>query len=315
MAFKVKFETVVNLLEEHDWEACARKATQALTECGPEGEWKRDQKAFLNYALCRSLSNLNKYGAALEPGQVAVCLAEDIRDWDLLGRSLIELAWAQHKVRGVEWQAVHTQRRYFDHYERYKEPARRHYLTAMLNLGEYHRVAGEHEESLVQFERAYEAAKARKEADLAETCRQNATWQALQLNRLDLARKLIKQGKEYVERHPGDDKVNAGYLIDEAQLCLLEGKYEDATAIAIEAAVRAQNIRLLFTDALDILHRVGKATGDTEGALAVAILAKANAEKEEKQNLVNDLRASIREMAIRHPEAVDRFMRDITRPR
>ncbi len=310
----VKLETVADALDNRNWAASADLAEQALAEGGPEGEWKKEQKAFLYFALCRSYSNMEKYSAALDPGQLAVYLAEDAREWDLLGRSLVELAWVQHKVPGIEWQAVHTLRRYLDCHQRYKGLARNYYLPAMHNLGVCLRAAGEHEQALEQFLKTYEAAKQRRDADQADMCRRNATWQALELRRTDLAEKLIAQGQDYVRRHPNDDRVNASHLIDEAQLSYLKGQYADATAIAIEAAIRAEHEPDMFAYAMNVLHRVGKATGEIEGALALALIAKNEAEKGERHDLVDEFRASIREMSLVHPEAVERFIKDCTRP-
>ncbi len=307
MAVKVRFETIIDLLEREQWTACSDQAAQALSQ----DDWSKEQKAILNFALCRSLRRIARYGAALEPGQLAVYLAEDVKDYDLFGRALMELAAVQARLPGLEWQAVQTQRRYFDYYNQYKDTGRKLYSTAMYNLAVCLRAAGDHEEALQQFLQAFEAAKARGNTDLSDQCRRNAAWQALELNQLELAEELIQQGRDYTGRHTHNMRAKASHMIDEAQLAYLKKKYSEATSLAIEAAVMAKAIPELFSDALDVLHRIGKSTGDIEGALAFAILAKEQAEAHERYDLMNQLRASVREMAIRHPEAVERFMKDL----
>jgi tetratricopeptide (TPR) repeat protein len=317
----IKVETVKDLLDAKQWAACAELSAQGLAESESNNAESatdtdtRARQAILSYALCRSYSNLDKYGAALEPGQRAVFLAEEIRDYDLLGLALVELAEIQHRLPGVHWQAVHTLRRYFEGFERYRESARRHYLFAMYNLGVYLRAADDHEEALRQFVRAYEAAKARREVDLADRCRRNAVAQALHLHKLDQAEALIREGQLYVDSHPENDRANASHLTHQAQLLYLKGDLDEAGATAIEAVLRANGMPELVANALEVLHQIGRATGEIEGALAVAIVAKIQAEKDERYDVVHQLQASVRDLAIRYPEAVERFMRDVTKLR
>jgi tetratricopeptide (TPR) repeat protein len=306
----IRVETVADLLDAREWVPCADLAARAVSD----GVYGKEHEAFLNFALCRSLSNQDKYSTALEPGHRAVYLAEEVRDYDLLGRALIELAWVHHKLPDLARQAVHTQRRYFDHFENYREPAKRHYLWAMLNLGVYLRAADEHQEALEQFLRAFEAAKARKEWDVADTCRRNAVGQAVLLQQLGLAERLIEQGTDYINKRPADDKTNASHLLDLAQVSLLRGDTAEATALAMEAAVRARRARInnLCARAFEVLHRIGKITGEYEGALAVAIIAKMQAEEDERHDLVSQIRVAVKEIALRDPGAVSRFMREVT---
>lgn len=258
--------------------------------------------------------HLGKYTAALEPGQRAVYLAEELKDYDLLGQALVELGMVQARLPGMEWQAVHTQRRYFEFVESYKQPAKRYYLTAMYNLAYYLRAVGKHGDALEQFLKAYEAAKARQEHAVADRCRRAAVARALHLKKLDLAEQLVEQGKAYINGHTKDDRANASHLIDEAQTLYLKGDLTEAAATAAEAAIRAKAIPELCSSAFDLLHKIGKATELVEGALAAAFVAKIQAEKDERYDLANQLRSSIKELAVRYPEAVERFMRDITKP-
>jgi tetratricopeptide (TPR) repeat protein len=220
----------------------------------------------------------------------------------------------QHKLPDLAWQAVHTQRRYFDHFECYGEPAKRHYSSALFNLAVYLRAVGEHEEALEQFKTAYEAARARKAGELADRCRRNAAWQALQLGKLELAEQLLAGGQNYLKRHDEDVRARTNQLLNEAQLLLLKDELDDAAAVAIDAAIIGQATPEHLAEAMDLMHRVGRLRGDIEGALALAILAKSQAERDERFDIANRLRASVRELALRYPEAVERFMRDTFGP-
>jgi len=304
----VRIETIWDLLEQREWDSCISLVAKAFAD----GERPDAEKAILNFALCRSYSNKDAYASALEPGQLAVYLSEQVGDFNLLSRSLIELAWAQHRVPGMEPVAVITQRRYFREFERYGEEARRQYLPAMFNLAVYLRSAGDHQEALDQFVATYAAAQARKDVDLADMARRNAAWQALHLRNTTLAADLIEQGREYVARHGSDAKTVSNHLLNESKLLLLKGEYMDAAALAIDAAVAGQAVAQLVADAFDLLHQVGKATGEIEGALAFAIIAKHLAEQNERPDMVQRIRSSVREMAMRFPDAVARFMSDLT---
>lgn len=301
----------MDLMENGQWVACAEQAALALAQ----GEWSRDQKACLLLARSTSLRRQNMNTEAFEPGRLAVYLAEDVGDADLLGRSLANLAWIQHKIPGLEPSAVLTQRRWFDLFPRYKT-IRGQYLVAMLNLGVYLRAAGRYSEALEQFEKTYRAANERKELRYAQLSLRYATWEALRLNNVSKAEGLIREGANYL-KDTTDSRLEAGQLLDLAQLAMLKQDPASAAGYVIAAMPlieKAQENEVqtdeasLLPVALEILSQVGERFKDPEYALVAAILAKCKAEDDDRQDLVADAVEIIRDLALRYPDVVAKVM-------
>lgn len=298
----VKFETVMDLLEQREWATCANLAAQLL----PSSEITPEQKALLHFARCRSLSNLEKYSQAIEPGQLAVYLASENGLHDLHGKALLELALCQHKVPGMESHAIETQRRFLEHFPTYKT-IRDRYLPAQVNLGVYLRGAGRCQEALDQFRRTWQEAKERQDAGIAELARSAAVWEALRLKKTQEAEELIQAAR------PGNSpRHQALQLLDLAQLKMLKHQPQIACGHVLQAIplIKQANSedKVLLPRALEILHRVAEEHGDDETAIVVALLAKWKAEEDDRQDLVLQLTASIRSIALRNPVAVEKAL-------
>lgn len=305
---RITVETVENALKAQAWEAATDLAERALAQ----RKWTKTEEAFLYFARTRSLSNLNQYTAALDPGQRAVTLAEQAKAWDLLGLSLIELAWVQRKIESLQSQALGTITRYFEFFTRYGQEARSRYLLAMFSKGVYLRVAGFHSDAMNQFKATYDEAIKRRDAAWAERARGNAVYEALLLRRLDVAEPMIKLGDDYLSSHPGDDEAVSSHLIDHAQLLLLKGDLPGAKGKAQEAYDRARKKHpALASQAFDLLQQISGAEGNNDAALRVAVLAKIYAEEDERHDLVDKLGNAIQEIALRDPDAAERFIRSL----
>lgn len=296
----IKLATIQDLLEQQEWEACESLVGRAFVE----HDWSTGDKAFLRFAQCRSLSNLERYTQALEPGQLSVYLAEEARDYDLLGRSLLELAWVQHKIPGMERWAPVTQQRFFESFSRYKS-IRDRYLSAMFNLGVYLRAAGCQVEAFDQFRATYTEARQRGEHPLAHLARSTAVWEALRLQRIAEAEALIEQGAEY---QPADPRLRASHQLDLAQLALLKGNTLGAGEHALLAAVQCHEAPDLMARSLEILSNVADRSGDGDLAITAGILAKLQAESDDRHDTAAQVVGAIRSLALRYPEAVDRLM-------
>lgn len=92
---KDSLQLVKDLLSGRNWDAVILATDHLLAD----GELTTEQKAFCYYAKCRALSNLDRYSAALEPGQRAVYLAGEANDPDLLGRALLEVSFIQQMLK------------------------------------------------------------------------------------------------------------------------------------------------------------------------------------------------------------------------
>lgn len=291
------YETVEDLLQREQWSACADQSALALTQ----GEWSREQKAFLNFARSRSLSKLGKATSALEPGRLALYLAEEGEDFDFIGKAILNLALILHRIPGMERSTVEVQRRFFDFFPRYKS-MRDRYLTAQFNLGVYLRAAGMYEDALAQFDRTYREALKRGDTRVADMSRNSATWEALRLERIPLAESLIRAGEPY---NTPDPIMQASHFIDLAQLSYLKQNYPAACGYAYRAATLCKDSDELCARALEILNRVSDRTGDPKAALLVGLLAKLKAEKSHRRDIAGQAAASIRNLALRHPEVLE----------
>lgn len=303
----VKVETVMDLLDAKEWEACANLAAKALAE----GEYANEQKALLNFARCKSLSNLDRYTAALEPGHSAAILGELAKDFDLLGRSLLELAWVQHKIPGMERSAVDTQRRFFDYFPRYKT-IRDRYLSAQFNLAVYYRASGLFAEAFEHFKTVYQEARKRGDQYTSQLSRSAAVWEALRLEKVQEAEALIREG----DRCGTDDpRLLAVHLIDRAQLCMLKQNPANACDYVLKAISAIEKVHTkdghLLPQALEILHRIANHFGDVEAAIRTALFAKVKAEADDRHDLVAQICDSVRTIALLNPKAVEKVMATI----
>jgi|GEM_PF-2890487 len=302
----VRLETISDLLDQKEWSACSNLIARAFAD----SEWSSDEKAFVNFAQCRCLSNLERWSDALQPGQLAVFLAEEAKDYDLFGRAVLELAWVQHKIPGMERWAPETQRRFFAYFDRYKA-TRDRYLRAHLNLGVYLRAAGLFGEAFEQFKSTYLDARKRGEHDLAHLARSYSVWEALRLERTSDAEDLIKQGETY---RSTDQRLRASHQLDVAQLAFLKGNSILACEQALQAAVQCRQYPDLLALAMEIVQKVADREGDGELAIIATVIAKIQAESDDRHDIVASVRGSMRNLALRYPAAMERLMATIDGP-
>lgn len=298
----VSLSTITELLEQQEWSACVSLVARAFAD----SERPADERAFLHFAQCRSLSNMDRYSDALQPGQLAAYLAEEVSDFDLLGRTLLELAWMQHKIQGMERWAPETQRRFLSLFERFKAPElRSRYLPSLFNLGVYLRASGQYDAALDQFKLTYTEAKKRGENQIAQLARSTAVWEALRLERIAEAEDLIKQGES---GQLPDPRLRASHLLDMAQLSLLKGNTQAACEHALQASVLCNEAPDLLARGLEILGRVADREGEGEVAMVAGIFAKLQAEIDDRHDIAAQATGAVRSAALRYPEAVERLM-------
>lgn len=305
--------TVKRLLEERKWQLCADLAADLL----PGSEISQQDKAFVAFALARSLSFLERYTAALEPGQIAVFLATEVGDFDLLGMALWELAGIQRRIPGQEHNSMESYQRFIGNKDRYSNALRRERLhLALFNLAVVERICNLHQEALEHFGEAREEAWSVQAYDQAETCRQNQCWQALQVGNLELAEKLIAKGERYVKDHPQDILAQIHLLNDMAQYTFLKQDYGNAIGHAMELVLLAEkhdqiglmaNGLLIWSKALERLR-------DLDSALRIGMWAHVEAQRAQRSELVAEIREHLEGIRLQDRAAVDRVMADVVRP-
>lgn len=307
----MSLETVRRLLDEHKWELCAALAEEVFLH----GKLTSQEKAFVCYARCRSLSYMEKYSSALEPGQIAVVLAEEVRDYDLLGRSLVELGYAQGHVLGQELCALETLRKcigYKDHYEgELKEK------TGLLyhNLAVTERAALLHEQALEHFRLAWEAYERAGEQTFRERVRRNYCWQALVVGDLALASRLIALGESQLKFHPQDSEKRMHLLVDQAQFALLNEDYPLAVSLAMEAIALADKVddRGVLASSLNIWSQSCERLGNLHDALMIGIWALREAQRAARPEFIALTRRNLRGIRMDDRQAVDVVMSALLR--
>lgn len=300
------------LLDEKKWDLCAALAEDLFSR----RELTSQEKAFVAFAHCRALSNLDKYSLALEPGQAAWVLAHEAGDYDLLGRSLLELAFVQGHVPGHELYAIETLKKYLTFQDHYSPPLKDRLAQVYFNLAVAERAALRHEEALDHFRIAWEApAKARDHA-IKELYRQDYCWQALTVGDLKLAAHLISLGEAYVKLHPGERSARIHLLMDQARYAYLTGDFPTAIALAMQAiplAAEADNAGFMAS-ILITWSLACERLGDLDAALGVGMWAFKEAQRSQRPELIAEVRRNVRGVRMQEREVVDRLMLGMLRP-
>jgi tetratricopeptide (TPR) repeat protein len=301
-------ELVRRLLDEKKWDLCSGLAEELMC-----GDISAADRAFLAYAACRALSNQEKYSLALRHGQTAEVLAEQVRDYDLLGKSLMELAFAQGLVPGHELDAIDSLKKFLEHEDKYSPALKGKMTEVLFNLGIGERSAMRHADASVHFEMAWDRSHRTADHALTELIRENLSWQALMTGDLGLAEKMISLGEQYARLHPQEKAVQAHVLTDKARYNLIRQDYPQAIALAMEGVVLAGELNNpdLLAWCLITWSTACEMCGDPESGLAMGMWALQEAQRSQRPELIAEVRRTIRGMRMHHPEAVDALMKNM----
>jgi tetratricopeptide (TPR) repeat protein len=299
---KDALQLVRDLLASRNWEAAILSADHLLADT----KLSIPRRAFCHFAQCRALSNLDRYGAALEPGRQAVQLATDIQDWDLVGRTLLELGWIYYNLKLYE-DAISVLLRFLEQLQQFGNELRSRQVDVLIDLGSNYRALEDHEVALSYFTRAWQLScqtDSQVDPQTAERARSQAVWEALSLGRLAIAERLLPGGDQYVEAFPEDDRGRAGHYIDLAQFSLLTKKWEIAQSWALRALPHAEKHPEFIARVFLIIHNVSTETGRYEDALTAALVALQVAQKESRLDLVSEAQAYLDQLRLRAPDIV-----------
>lgn len=315
-------------LDKRDWEAVLRMVAALL----PDSEIRAEERAFCYYAECRALSNLDRYAAALAPGQRAVFLATELQDRDLLALCLVEVAWAQQRLEQFT-EAAESWSRYVALAAKSDLAGRRHHINAFINLGTCHRALEDREQALSYFLKAWEEGKRELTAQptkpddwstldslkelhrKVDRARRMAVWEALELGRLEVAERLIPHGEQYLRRFPDDTRAKAGHNIDLAQLAYLKGDIHTADARALDAVCHAEKHPDLMANAWLILYDVCIAFELYSEAVTAAEIALRAAEVGEQYDLMAQVQEKLTCLYLQKPEVVLAAVQDSLKPK
>lgn len=302
----MSLETVRRLLDEHKWELCAALAEEVFLH----GKLTSQEKAFVCYARCRSLSHMEKYSSALEPGQIAVVLAQEVADYNLLGRSLLELAYVQAHVLGQELHAVENLRKCISYKDHFAGELKARLGMIYYNLAVAERAALQHEQALEHARLAWEACDQASQHEAREQVRRSYCWQALVVNDLELASQLLSLGEAHFRLHPNDPELRMYMLVDKAQFAFLNEDYPLAVSLAMEAIPLADQVdeHAILASSLTIWSRACERLGNLQDALAIGIWALREAQRSCRPEFIGQTRRNLRGVRMDDRHAVDATM-------
>lgn len=302
---KDSLQLVKDLLSGRNWDAVILATDHLLAD----NELTLEQKAFCYYAKCRALSNLDRYGAALEPGQRAVYLSREAEDFDLLGRSLVEVAWVQ-QMMGMYQEMNSTLLTFLANMQKFSDDVKQQEADVLVNLGVSYRALGEGHSALDYFTKAWNQLKGDgnkippANSRKIEKARSLAVWAAMDLGLLQAAKPLLAAGDEHVRAHPNDVEGRAHHLIDLAKFAMLSGDSSGATRYAREALNLKEKVPQSEAPARLILYDVAIEDNQIGPALTSGYRGLQAAERAELHDLVSEFQERLRRLYLQHPEQV-----------
>lgn len=267
------------LMEEGHFDKCLHHAEQQLLR----GGYTIGQLAQLNLIICRCRLGLNDPYGAVPSGLLAVKLARDVKDWDLLGRSLLNAGTACVGIRQYD-QALQNFYGYFEHQVHYQE-ARRLEGAIWRHIGVTHQLKLESEKAIDAFKRArnwFEKQQVDQSSfavthDLVNTLLQ--MHDSGKLNELDELPPLLDFEKQFVRKYPYDSYYYATHRLDQANYYAHVGRLGRAIVCAMQAMeVRREDFMLTFHCHM-VLHRCTMQLGSAKQAFGYALAARMAAVK------------------------------------
>lgn len=262
------------LMEDGEFEKCLHHAEQQLLR----GGYTISQLAQLNLIICRCRLGMNDPYGAVPSSLLAVKLARDVKDWDLLGRSLLNAGTACVGIRQYD-QALQNFYAYFEHQVEYKG-ARRLEGAIWRHIGIAHQLKLESGKAIDAFNRAREWF-ARNKIDHSSFAVThdliNTYFQVHETNpaaSLDEIPELLQHQKRISNRNPHDSYYYSNYLLDKASYYYIQKRYGRAIVCAMQAMeVRSEDFLLTFHCHM-VLHRCTLQLGNPKQAFGYALAAR-----------------------------------------
>lgn len=267
----------MRLMEEGEYQSCIRLAEAQLLQ----GGFTLPELAKVNLVVCRSRLGLHDAHGAIPPGLLAIKIARDIGDWDVLGRALLNVGTAFIGLRQYG-QALHHLYSYFEHLHLYTT-AGRFEGAVWRNIGVAHQRKLESRQAIDAFQRA-RAWFARHGMDHSLfTCTHDLIATYLQQAEqgagdwLEPVKELLKSQRQIVRKYPEETYYRGIYLWDLAARYRQEGRYRRAMVGALKAMeVHKGDPELAFHCHM-LLHECYKVMGDGKQALGYALAARVQA--------------------------------------
>jgi len=268
---------LVQLMEAGEFEKALRLSEQILLR----GGMTLSEMAKLNLVICRCRLGVNDAYGAVNSGLLAVKLARDTRDWDLLGRALLNVGTAYIGTRQYDLALQHFYG-FMEHRAQYTTAARFE-GAVWRSIGVAHQRKLETSLAIDALNRARQWFAKLGSDHSAFACMHDLIHTYVQLHRsdpahsLDPVAKLLEEARLVVRKYPGDSYFRGYYLYDRAIYYLHSRKLGRALVCAMKAMETHKGDHLLNSNAHMILCECNRVMGDTKQALGYALAARVEA--------------------------------------
>lgn len=271
-------EYLVQLMEEGEFEKCLRLSEQLLLR----GGMTLVEMARLNLVICRCRLGLQDSYGAINSGLLAVKLSRDLKEWDTLGRALLNVGTAYMGTRQFDLA--------LQHFYSYLENVH-HYSTSRRFEGAVWRSIGVAHQRKLETSRAVDALTRAQQwfvkqgADhSAFSCIHDLVHTHLQIRETnpgfsgdDPVPALLEQERRLVRKYPSDTFFQSIYQYDRATHYLRCRRYGRAMVCAMKALDIAKTDHQLTSNAHMVLYECSRDLGDTKQALGYALAARVEA--------------------------------------
>lgn len=267
-------DVLTNLMDNGEVEKCLHLAERQLLK----GGYGIRQLAQIHLVICRCRLNLQDPYAAVPSGTLAVRLARDAGDWDLLARALLHAGTAYVGIRHYA-EALQHFYDYFEHSSHYTASQR---LEGAIwrHIGVTHQLKLESDQAIEAFTKARAWFASRSIDYSSFTVTHDLINTYLQIHdtdpdaSLDPLPDLIKFEKQIVQKHPVESYFYANYMLDRASHYAHQGRFGRAIVCAMGAMeVRKEDLLLAFHCHM-VLHRCTKHLGNAKQAFGYALSAR-----------------------------------------
>lgn len=287
--------SLADFLQANRFRECKEAAESLLRR----GALSTVEQAQVYLALSRSLAALNDSQDGLGAAEIAIHLARQTQEYDLLGRACYHLAELCHDNRLYK-RALTILDEYYRYFTLYSVAkgleGRVLHVTALC-----HQAMGRGAKALEYFGKALAWFLARGEhPHLSEICRAGLTWHLLRMGELNATDKLLAESEAYFRLCPNDLEARARYLNNLAYKACLQGNYPEAISRALRLVDQRGIAPAHKAQACLTLQQATQALGLAREAYGLGLLAKIQASVARRPDIEEEAVRSL--LKLRHGE-------------
>lgn len=261
------------------------------------------EKAVCHDALALAHSFLNDHGKAVPAGEIAVYLARESGDFDLLGEAIYHSGIVYGRRRWHE-PAADRFEEYFQYLSLYTT-AKELQPKVLFNQGVAYRWLRDYRTSVKKLRQAWELVR-ETQGQRQQNYRWDLVWVCMLAGELDGVPELLAQGRAYLNQHPEDREAYFQQLNDEARYALLTGDLADAYKKAMEVIKQGDAFPDMQAVAGLTVHYLAVKRGMHLDALIIGCYVKQKAAAARRPDLDEEISKSIIEIDARSDGALMR---------